>query len=57
MKNTLSGIGFILSAILCLKVCEMGISGISEIAFYMAAFLGIAGMAIVIIEFFRDKKE
>lgn len=25
MKNTLSGIGFILFAILCLKMCEMGI--------------------------------
>lgn len=57
MKNTLSGIGFILFAILCLKVCEMGISGISEMAFYLAPFFGIAGIAIVVIEFFKDKKE
>lgn len=56
MKNTLCGIGFILFAILCLQICELGVY-LGFDPFIVALFFGVIGILIVIIEFFRNVKD
>lgn len=54
MKNILAGIAFILFAMLCLKICEMGVY-LGFDLFYLVLLFGIVGIILVIIEVFKNK--
>ena len=55
MKNILAGIAFILFAMLCLKICEMGVY-LGFDLFYLVLLFGIVGIILVIIEVFKNEK-
>lgn len=54
MKNIFAGIAFILFAMLCLKICEMGIYLGFDLFIFVLLF-GIVGIILVIIELFKNK--
>ncbi len=54
MKNILAGIAFILFAMLCLQICELGVY-IGFDLFYLVLLFAIVGIILVIIEVFKNK--
>lgn len=54
MKNILAGIAFVLFAIFCLRICEIGVD-LGFDVFFWALLFAIVGIILVIIEVFKNK--